>query len=317
MPPKRRYYKELRISQLRAIAALARSRSFAGAAVALDLATTSVWQQVRGLEAEYGVALVEVNGQQVTLTEQGRLLAELSESVVQGFDSIRERFTEQSRLIPRRLTIAGPGNVLVNELPAPLRRYRELHPDVELSLIDTPSNPARQRLEDGEVDLAVVGQLDTAFPSTLAADTITSFPFMLVCPSDHPVLSGSRIGPKSLARFPMVMSSIGTNTRRRIDEVFARAGVENKLRIVFETSTKELLLQYVRMNFGISVVPISPRYRAQADAPYGDLRNLTFRDASGIFGIEHIVILRRRHRHEPDFQRAFRDIVMNSLREPA
>jgi DNA-binding transcriptional LysR family regulator len=85
--------------------------------------------------------------------------------------------------------------------------------------------------------------------------------------------------------------------------------------IRFETSTKELLLQYVRMNFGIAVVPISPRFQADADAPYGDIRNLAFRDLSSVFGVEHIVILRRRHRHEPDYQRAFREIVMKSLRE--
>ena len=315
MTEKRRYYKELRLSQLRAITELQRQRSFAGVAAVLELATPSVWQQIRGMEDDFGVPLVEVNGQQVTLTAQGRLLAELSEPVVQGFDAIREQFTQQAAAIPRRLTIAGPGNVLVNELPAPLRRYCDEHPDVELSLIDTPSNPARRMLEEGEVDLAVVGQLDTSFPSTLAADEITSFPFMLVCSPDHPVLSLQRIGPKSLARFPLVMSSLGTNTRRRVDEVFAAAGVRDRLRIVFETSTKELLLQYVRLNFGIAVVPISTRYQADSNAPYGDVQNLCFRDVSSTFGHEHIVILRRRHRREPAFQQAFRDIVRNSLQE--
>ena len=313
MAVKRRYYKELRMSQLRAIVELARHRSFAGVAEVLHLSTPSVWQQIRGLEAEYGTSLVDVSGQQVTLTEQGRLLAELSEPVVQGFDSIRERFTEPNRSIPRRLTVAGPASVLVNELPTPLRRYREHYPEVELSLIDAPSNPARRMLEDGEVDLAVVGQLEASFPSTLSADQITSFPFMLVCPEAHPILACRRIGPKNLAGFPLVMSSLGTNTRRRVDEVFSRVNLEKKLRIVFETSTKELLLQYVRMNFGIAVVPISPRYRADADAPYGDIRNLCFRDVSGVFGREHIVILRRRHRREPDYQRDFREIVINSL----
>lgn len=87
------------------------------------------------------------------------------------------------------------------------------------------------------------------------------------------------------------------------------------MRIVFETSTKELLLQYVRLNFGIAVVPISPRYRADSDAPCGDVHNLRFRDVSSTFGHEHIVIIRRRHRREPDYQHAFCDIVKNSLQE--
>jgi DNA-binding transcriptional LysR family regulator len=313
MSLKRRYFKQLRISQFRAIVELSRGKGFAAAAAALDLATPSVWQQVRALEDEFNAALVDVNGQQVTLTEQGQLLVELAEPVVHGFDSIVEEFTERSHSIPHRLDVASPANILVNELPAPIHRYHEEHADVELSLIDVPSNPARKLLEDGEVDLAVVGQLEMSFPATLAADPITTFPFMLVCPADHPILSIKRLGPKTLARFPLVMSSIGTNTRRRVDEVFAKAGLLEKLRIVFVTSTKDLLLQYVQIGSGIAIVPISPRYCAKSAAPYGDIRKLGFRDVSNMFGHEQIVILRRRHRREPPHQQAFREIVMECI----
>jgi DNA-binding transcriptional LysR family regulator len=313
MSSKRRYFKQLRIAQFRAIVELSRCKGFASAAAALDLATPSVWQQIRALEDEFDTNLVEVNGQQVTLTEQGQLLVELAEPIVHGFDSIVEEFSKRSRSIPDRLDVASPANILVNELPVPIHRFHEEHASVELSLIDVPSNPARQLLEDGEVDLAVVGQLDTDFPATLAADPITTFPFMVVCPIDHPVLSIKRLGPKSLARFPLVMSSIGTNTRKRVDAVFAKAGLLDDLRIVFETSTKDLLLQYVQIGSGIAIVPISPRYRAKSSAPYGDIRKLGFRDVSNLFGHEQIVILRRRHRREPPHQQAFRRIVMESI----
>ena len=313
MPSKRRYFKQLRVAQFRAMVELSRGKGFAAAAAALDLATPSVWQQVRALEDEFKVSLVEVNGQQVTLTEHGRLLVELAEPVVHGFDSIVEQFTQRSKSIPKRLNVASPANILVNELPSPIRRYHEEHADVELSLVDVPSNPARKLLEEGEVDVAVVGQLETSFPSTLAADLITRFPFMVVCPADHPILSVERLGPRSLARFPLVMSGLGTNTRTRVDKVFAKAGLLDKLRIACETSTKDLLLQYVQIGFGIAIVPISPRYRAKSAAPYGDIRELGFRDVSRVFGHEQIVILRRRHRREPQHQQSFRQTVIESV----
>lgn len=313
MPIKRRYFKQLRLSQFRAMIELARGNGFAAAASNLDLATPSVWQQVRALEDEFGIALIDVNGQQVSLTEQGQLLVQLAEPVVHGFDSIIEQFNKQSKSIPRRLAVASPANILVNELPAPIYRYHEEHGDVELSLTDVPSNPARKLLEDGEVDLAVVGQLDTNFPSTLIADRVTTFPFTLVCPTEHPVLSTKRITPRSLAKFPLVMSSKGTNTRTRVDEVFSKAGLLDQLRIVCETSTKDLLLQYVQLEFGIAVVPISPRYKSKSSSPFGDIGNLHFHDVSRVFGHEQIVILRRRHRREPEHQKAFREIVLEGV----
>ena len=313
MPKRRRYYKELRISQLRAVMQIAQGKGFARAAAELGLTSPSVWQQVRGLEDEFGISLVEVEGQQVTLTEQGQILADLSGPIVRGFDSLREQFTELTQMQAHKLSVAAPGNVLVNELPSPIRKYREQHPEIELSLIDIPSNPARKLLEDGEVDLAVVGQLQKNFPTSLIADHVTSFPFTLVCRSNHPILESKRIGPKQMSHYPLVMSSIGTNTRHRVDEVFAKAGLQDQLRIAFVTSTKELLLQYVQMNFGIAVVPVSPRYRAVVDSPYGDIRQLAFRDVSKVFGYEHIVILRRKLRHEPPHQQAFRETVLSSL----
>jgi DNA-binding transcriptional LysR family regulator len=313
MPTKRRYFKQLRLAQFRAMIELAQAKGFASAASKLDLATPSVWQQVRALEDEFGVALIEVHGQQVLLTPQGQLLVELAEPVVHGFDSIVEQFSKQSKSIPRRLAIASPANILVNELPAPIHRYREAYGDVELNLLDLPSNPARKILEDEEVDLAVVGQLNTTFPSTLIADRVTTFPFMLVCPKKHPLLLTKSISPRSLAKYPLVMSSKGTNTRTRVDDVFAKAGLIDRLRIVCETSTKDLLLQYVQLEFGIAVVPISPRYKTQASSPYNNTGNLHFHDVSRVFGHEQIVILRRRHRREPEHQKAFREIVLRDV----
>jgi hypothetical protein len=72
---KRRYFKELKMSQLRAMTALADGRGFAGAAALLDVATPSVWQQIRGLEDEFKVSLVEVDGQKVRLGSFSRFRA--------------------------------------------------------------------------------------------------------------------------------------------------------------------------------------------------------------------------------------------------
>ena len=306
----RHYFKELRLQQLRAIVELSRGKGFAGAAAALNLATPSVWQQVRSLEREFGTPLVEVNGLQVSLTEQGQVLMDLSEPVVQGFDSIRELFDERSRAISPRLRIAAPNSVLVNELPEPIRRYRERHPEVDLSLIDCPSKTARKLLEDGEVDLAVTGQLESDYPSTITVEGVTSYPFTLVCPAKHPILIAAPIRLKDLAQYPLVMQSPGTNSRQRVDEVFDRAGIRHKLRVAFTASTKEILLQYVQLEFGIAVVSISRKYLSKSPKPRRSSQGLAFRDLSKIFGHEHIVIMRRRRRQEPAHLRAFRELLL-------
>jgi DNA-binding transcriptional LysR family regulator len=83
---------------------------------------------VRGLESEFSIPLVNVRGQHVTLTKQGELLVELARPVVQGFDSIREQFGEQLLACALHLTVAAPNDILVNDLPEPIREYRKAFP---------------------------------------------------------------------------------------------------------------------------------------------------------------------------------------------
>ena len=84
MPRVHRYFKELRLRQLRAIVELARRGSFAEVARALDLSVASVWQQIRGMEKEFGVPLVQVVGRQVEIDVREGTSAESLERLQSG-----------------------------------------------------------------------------------------------------------------------------------------------------------------------------------------------------------------------------------------
>lgn len=312
MSSSRRYYKELRIAQLRAIVELSRCRSFAATAASLDLSTPSVWQQVRGLEKEFDMPLVVVKGQQVELTSQGETLVELARPVVQGFDAIRQDFSSQ-QAVKTTLSVAAPNDILVYDLPNTIRSYCQAFPDVSLSLVDLPSNPCRELLDSGEVDLAVVGQLALDQTSTLLVDHVGDFPFMLICVPGHPLLEIKSITLEDLAKYPLIMPSVGTNSRSRIEAVFSKSIPLSKLNVAFEASTKSLLMQYVGMEFGIAIAPVSGGFKRQLEIePLHAFVNLTH-----LFGYEHVAILRRRHRFESSHQAAFREALLEHYRQEA
>jgi DNA-binding transcriptional LysR family regulator len=313
MSDKRRYYKELRMSQLQAFVQLARGNGFAAAANELELSTPTVWNQVRALEDEFGQTLVQVKGRTVTLTEHGKLLASLVSPIVEGFESLAERFAQEVGLATKTLAIASPSNILINELPSPFRIYRERCPEVEINLVDMPSVAARRAVEEGEVDLAVAGLLDNDLPSNMEVIPVTDFPFCIACNHDHPLLSTPRVTPKSIVKHSLILSAKGTNTRTRIDEVFARYGLIDQMNVACEASTKEICLQYVEMGFGITIAPLSQRYQRQVGSPSSGARNLAFRDISKTFGREPIVVIRRRDRYEPEHQITFRDLVCKNV----
>ncbi|TWU10477.1 LysR family transcriptional regulator [Allorhodopirellula heiligendammensis] len=310
MTTKRRYYKQIRIAQFRAIVELAKGDGFAATAEVLELSTPSVWQQVRALEQEFGIALVEVNRQEVTLTKDGKQFVQLARPILEGFDSILEQFKGRASLAAQRLTIASPANKLIYDLMESIREYNFQFPNVELNFIDVDSNRARKMLEEGDVDLAIAGTLETSFPKSLNVDHLASVPFTMVSPDDHPILDEVKITPEALVRYPLVMYHAGSNTRTRVDQVFESAGLLADVRNVCETNTKELMLQFVRFGIGIAIVPLNRRQITLFNAERGVQKKLGFRSLKTVFGEEKLVILSRRNRREPAHQSAFRQCVL-------
>src|SRR4051812_20348604 len=102
----RRYFKELRLQQFRALMEVSRKGTFTAAAQALGLSRTSVWQQIRSLEDDFGVELAVVKGQKLNLTPEGHQLLEMITPIVDGFDGVKTAFLDRLGRMQRRLEVA-------------------------------------------------------------------------------------------------------------------------------------------------------------------------------------------------------------------
>lgn len=313
----RRYFKEVRFQQLRALVEVGRQRSFARAAAAAQLSVPSIWQQVRALEAEFSVSLVATRGRAVELTDDGRLLMELAAPLVEGFDSLKALFLDRRTGIGRQLTLATTPSLLAHELRRPLKEYRRLHGDVRLTCLDRPSPVARDLLERGLADLAVVGRLDeTPMPSLLSSTDLCSYPFTLICPKGHPLERKARVSLGDLAGCPLVMPGEGTNARLRVDRVFAEAGLSGRLSVAMSAGSVDLIAGYVDVGFGVSVVSVSPQVLSEARSGANHYAGLAFRDVTKLFGEEHIVLLTRSGQLDLPHLSSLRRILKASLASP-
>lgn len=303
----KRYFKELRFQQLRALLAVNQHQSFAGAAAALGLSTPSVWQQVRGLEAEFGAELVRVEKKSILLTDDALALVDVMRPVVEGFDSLHDIFDRRKQAIPERLILTSTNQLLRYELRKPLAEYRRQHPDTQLSIIDLHSKAARDRLKRGEADIAVVGELAIAPELALKSKRLAAYPFVLIAPQGHPQLTSAQVSIRALAKLPLVLSTRETKPDSRVNTVFRKAGVVSELNIVVDSTSIDLLIDLVSRGFGVSIATISPMLLREAQQKYQD--QLGFRDLSRQFGVESIVLLYRASRFEPAHQRSFRTII--------
>ena len=252
--PARRYFKEVRFRQIRALVELSRQGSFASAAASLGLAVPSVWQQIRALEDEYGVQLVAANGSKVSLTADGKTLIDLAAPLVESFDSLREVFEDRHRNTPRTLTVVAPAPMLSGALRTPIIRYRKAHPQVKLTLIDRPSNAARAVLENNEAEIGVIGLAEGDDPTPqFQAWPIASYPFYLVCQSHLPLAKARKITLADLIKHPLVLSAEDSSSHRQIRHVFEEAGLATRMNVTMTATNRALLLSYVAIGFGIAI----------------------------------------------------------------
>lgn len=308
-----RRFKQLRFRQLRSFVELSRCGSFAAVAEKLELSVPSVWQQVRALETAFGCELVHTEGRRLVFTDRGQLLLHMAAPLVKGFDELVETFSRPPEEDHKQLSLAAPNIALTNELPGPLDRFRREFPDVELQLIDRGSASCIELVETGEVDMAVAGRLDENPLPSLRTERVTRYPFVLICRADHELAEATRLTLKVIARHSFVIPGVGTNARMRFDEVFTAANLRQQLQVVMEANTKELLLSYVQMGFGVAVVSMSPVAMKRLASETGR-ESIVFHDLSRLFGHENIDLFVRKSRYQPPHERAFCDMLLDACR---
>jgi DNA-binding transcriptional LysR family regulator len=177
--------------------------------------------------------------------------------------------------------------------------------------MERPSRGALAALLAGQADIAIIGTTTREeLPSSLSLHRLTRYPIHLLCPADHVLATAKKLTVKQIAQHPLVLSSEDTSDRSQVDLTFANAGVLNQLNIAISASRVPMITKYVAMGFGVAL--LAPGEVKPLVAKRG-LPQLIWRDVSGLFGHEDLVLLLRQGRFELPHVKAFRELVERSF----
>jgi DNA-binding transcriptional LysR family regulator len=234
--------------------------------------------------------------------------------LVEGFDSLREMFADRHRTIPRTLSIVAPAPMLHGALRKPIAAYRKKFPAVNLTLIDRPSQLAREFIEAGGADIAIIGiaQGDEPLPQ-FHVWPLASYPFQLICPHDHPLATTRRITLADIVRHPLVLSVEQSSSHRQIRHIFTQAGLGGRMNVTTTATNRALLLDYVAIRLGITICTSANDAKLPRPGP-GECE-LTMRNLTALFGHEEVFLLQRKGRHELPHVKAFREMVVKGMSE--
>ena len=245
----------MELRHLRYFIAVAEALSFTKAAAKLRLAQPSLTRQVRNLEDEIGVKLLDRSNNRVVLTEQGRrflfdankVLALCAESVaaVQQMDH-----GESSHL-----NIGYVANLHYGLLPATLGAFRKLSPSVALNLFDMTSAEQFQALDAHKIDLGFVGLRPALSGHDLRSDCVALDTILAALPVRHPLAKKAKLKLADLASQFFIGMSEKTHpgSREWLLGTCEKAGFKGK--ILQEADIKPTAIRFVADGLGVALMP--------------------------------------------------------------
>ena len=292
------YYKGIQLPQLRGFCSVAQEGSFTAAARALGLSKPTVWQQVRALERELGVTLLDQRGRRAELTAEGRLLLGLIQPHVSGLDSLVRLFETQRAHLQQRLTVASTPYLIAHHLPRPIQAFTEAHPSVRLHLRDDLQGENVVRMVDqGQMDLGFVPYLpDEPRNPYLVYDDLFELEFTLLTAARHPLAHQKRVGPHDLVQYPIIKG--GGYNHRILESLLRRHNLLESLHVVMESGSTDIVKKYVGLGIGVAVLYMG-------DEPDGQPKGLHHRP----FGAEtpnlSVALVLRKGAHLPQHVQDF------------
>ena len=147
----------MELRHLRYFVAVAEELHFHRAAARLHISQPPLSQQIRALERELGVALLERNRRRVELTAAGASFLHDAREILDSVDRAGERARRIARGELGSLSIGFVGSAMFSAaLPTILRDFRASYPDVELSLRELQTAEQLHAIMAGRIDVGVI-----------------------------------------------------------------------------------------------------------------------------------------------------------------
>lgn len=145
--------------QLKTFVAIADTGSFTRAAEIVHKTQSAVSMQMKRLEERVGRQLFGRDGRHAKLTEDGERLLDYARRIVRLNLECVASFAEAD--LKGRVRLGVPDDYADRYLPEILARFARSNPKAEVTVVCEPSPMLRERIDTGDIDLAIVTHVES------------------------------------------------------------------------------------------------------------------------------------------------------------
>ncbi len=252
----------LGIWRLQLLREVARRGTVKAAAQAMSITPPAVSQQLKILEQEAGVALLEQHGRLVRLTDAGQMLVRHTDTITAAIAVAESDLASYRTEIAGTLSVAAFPTAARAIMPDVLARLGQSHPKLRLTLRDLESAESLLALQMDEIDLALVDEYDEASQVIAPGiDTVEIMrdPLYVALPPTRDPGSGptaAAVSPIALADLrdePWIMDTETSTICQVALRACRRAGFDANVR--YHCKDYSVILALVAAGLGVGVLP--------------------------------------------------------------
>ncbi len=235
-----------------------KSGTFSRAAEKLFLTQPTVSAHIAHLEREAGSPLFERRGRKIVLTPAGEEFYPFALDIISLKEKAREqleKYQNEARGLIDIVTSSTPGNYL---LPAFLKKFNEIYPEITFSLSITHSRRAMEMVAGYECDLGITGEVENKGEKDTGRGVkkflVHQDRMVGIVPCGHE-WEGKRVNIEDLKKEPLILPKLGSATRRVFcDSLSSKGHLIKDFKFFMEVNSLEGIKNHVREGLGAGLI---------------------------------------------------------------
>lgn len=239
------------LNQVIAFTTVARSGSFAQAAVQLHLSQPALSIAIKNLEESLGGKLLVRTTRSVAMTPEGKAFYPVARRLLSDWEQSLQDVRNHFSLLRGKLDIAAMPTYATNLLPVVLANFHRQYPDINITVHDVIAESVVEMVRENRCEIGVTFEPDNI--PELDFMPLYNDKFLAILPNKHPLMSKQQITWQDLLQYPHISLQRPAGTRALIDKALAEEGLT--ITPAFESHQLVSIGRLVNQGLGLGVVP--------------------------------------------------------------
>ncbi|OOR96801.1 LysR family transcriptional regulator [Canicola haemoglobinophilus] len=242
----------MNLSQLKTFMVLSECLNVTETAEKLFCTQPSVSIKIRKLEESLNTVLFERINNRLYLTEQGKIFRAYVKQMLSTLETSMEHLHQYDDPNYGKITIGASHFVGVYLLPKIIAEYKQLSPNVELSIQILPSQQLIQKLENHQIDFLIMSDQVYFDPQKYQTHRFLSDELILIASPNHPLAEKTECDFASLSQQQLIIKPSLSETRKFI---FQHLNTDQIAQLkIMEFNSLEGIKHCVINELGVSII---------------------------------------------------------------